>query len=187
MYGLDPFANPNWGRIVNQKHFERICDLMDPAKIVHGGRTKPQTRQIEPTIMVGCTGDDAAMQQEIFGPVLPVLTYREVAEAEAFIKAREKPLACYLFTSDRALQRRFARYVPFGGGCVNDTVVHLATSHLPFGGVGASGIGCYHGRYSFDTFSHTKAILKKGLLVDLPLRYQPYTPCKDKIVHAVLR
>lgn len=187
MYGVDAFANPDWGRIINEKHFTRISGLIDQDKVVYGGRTKAQTLQIEPTIMVGCTKDDAAMGEEIFGPVLPILTYRTVGEVEAFIKEREKPLACYLFTSDRSLERYFMRHVPYGGGCINDTVVHLATSRLPFGGVGASGIGAYHGRYSFNTFSHTKAILKKGLLIDVPLRYQPYTPQKFNLVRKFLK
>lgn len=187
MYGIDAFANPNWGHIINEKHFQRISGLIDSAKVVYGGRTKAETLQIEPTIMVGCTGDDAAMGEEIFGPVLPILSYRTVGEAEAFIKAREKPLACYLFTSDRSLERYFMHHVPYGGGCINDTVVHLATSRLPFGGIGASGIGVYHGRYSFDTFSHIKAILKKGLFVDIPLRYQPYTLQKSRLLHRLLK
>lgn len=187
MYGEDAFANPDWGRIVNERHFDRVAGLIDPAKVVYGGRTRRETLQIEPTVMAGCTGDDAAMGEEIFGPVLPVLTYRTLDEAESFVKGREKPLALYLFTRDRAVEERFLHHVPFGGGCVNDTIVHLATSRMPFGGVGASGMGSYHGRKSFETFSHEKSVLKKGLWLDLPMRYQPYSGLKARLVRAFLR
>ena len=127
------------------------------------------------------------MGEEIFGPVMPVIAYGSVEEAERFVKARPKPLALYLFTRGRALEDRFLRYVPFGGGCVNDTIVHLATSEMGFGGVGASGMGSYHGKKSFDTFSHEKSILKKALWLDMPMRYQPYTPVKDRLVRMFLR
>ena len=187
MYGADAFANADWGRIVNEKHFDRIMGLIDPAKVMLGGRGRRETLQIEPTIMRGCTGEDAVMQEEIFGPVLPVLTYRSLQEAEEFIKGREKPLALYLFTNDKSTQERFLRHVPFGGGCVNDTIVHLATSHMGFGGVGASGMGSYHGIRSFRTFTHEKSILKKRLWIDLPMRYQPYTPLKERLVRMFLR
>lgn len=187
MYGEDAFANPDWGRMVNERHFDRVTGLIDPAKVVYGGRSRRATLQIEPTVMVGVTADDAVMGEEIFGPVLPVLTYRTLDEAERFIKAREKPLALYLFTRDRAVEDRFLRHVPFGGGCVNDTVVHLATSRMPFGGVGASGMGSYHGRKSFETFSHEKSVLKKALRPDLPMRYQPYSGLKARLVRMFLR
>lgn len=187
MYGEDAFANPDWGRMVNAKHFDRVMGLIDPAKVAYGGRGRRETLQIEPTVMCGVTGDDAAMGEEIFGPVLPVLTYRTTEEAEGFIKAREKPLALYLFTRDKALEERFLLHVPFGGGCVNDTIVHLATSRMGFGGVGASGIGSYHGRKSFETFSHEKSVLKKGLWLDLSMRYQPYSKLKERLVRMFLR
>ncbi len=187
MYGEDAFANPDWGRMVNEKHFDRVTGLIDSAKVVYGGRSRRATLQIEPTVMTDVTADDAVMGEEIFGPVLPVLTYRTLDEAERFVKAREKPLALYLFTRDRAVEDRFLRHVPFGGGCVNDTVVHLATSRMPFGGVGASGMGSYHGRKSFETFSHEKSVLKKALRPDLPMRYQPYSGLKARLVRMFLR
>lgn len=187
MFGAAPLDNPQWGKIVNEKHFERLLGLIDPAKVVVGGGSQRETLQIEPTVMDGVTEDDAVMGEEIFGPIMPIITYRSVEEAEAFIKARPKPLACYLFTRDRALEDRFLRHVPFGGGCVNDTIVHLATSSMGFGGVGASGMGSYHGKKSFETFSHEKSILKKHLWLDLPLRYQPYTPFKEKLIRMFLR
>ena len=187
MYGADAFANPDYGRIVNEKHFERVRGLIDQGKVVYGGRCKPETLQIEPTVMTGVTDDDPVMGEEIFGPLCPVLKVSDPAEAEAFIKAHEKPLALYLFTKDRALQERFMHHVPFGGGCINDTIVHIATSKMGFGGVGNSGMGSYHGRKSFETFSHTKSILKKHRWIDLPMRYQPYTAAKERLVRFFLR
>lgn len=187
MYGADAFANPDYGRIVNEKHFERVRGLIDQGKVVYGGRCKPETLQIEPTVMTGVTDDDPVMGEEIFGPLCPVLKVSGPAEAEAFVKAHEKPLALYLFSNDSALQKRFMRHVPFGGGCINDTIVHIATSKMGFGGVGNSGMGSYHGRKSFETFSHTKSILKKHCLIDLPMRYQPYTAAKERLVRLFLR
>ena len=186
MFGERPLENPDWGKIVNEKHFKRLLGLIDPAKVVVGGGSDPERLRIEPTVMDGVTAEDAVMGEEIFGPVMPVLTYRTVDEAEEFVKARPKPLALYLFTRSASLEDRFLRYVPFGGGCVNDTIVHLATSEMGFGGVGASGMGSYHGKKSFDTFSHEKSILKKALWLDMPMRYQPYSQAKDKLVRMFL-
>ena len=186
MYGADAFANPDYGRIVNGRHFERVRGLIDADKVVYGGRVREETLQIEPTIMDGVTPEDAVMGQEIFGPVLPVLTYRTLDEAEEFVTSRPTPLALYIFSNDAAAQRRFVRQVPFGGGCVNDTIVHLATPHMGFGGMGQSGMGSYHGKKSFDTFSHEKSIMKKWLWPDLPLRYQPYAAWKSKVIRMFL-
>lgn len=185
--GEHPLDNPQWGNIVNQKHFDRVTGLIDPAKVVIGGEANPATLQIAPTVMDRVTADDAVMGEEIFGPVLPIITYRTIEEAEAFIKARPKPLALYLFTRDRKLEDRFMRYVSFGGGCVNDTIMHLATSQMGFGGVGTSGMGSYHGKKSFDTFSHEKSIVKRGLWCDPSLRYQPYTQSKESIIRRILK
>ncbi len=127
------------------------------------------------------------MQEEIFGPVLPVLTVDSVEEAYRFVKARPKPLALYLFTSDKKTEERFIKRLSFGGGCVNDTVIHLATSEMGFGGVGASGMGSYHGRKSFETFSHEKSIVRKHTWLDLPMRYQPYNGLKEKLVRMFVR
>ena len=186
MYGSDALANPDYGKIVNRKHFERVRGLIDPAKVVYGGRCDEPSLKIEPTIMTGVTAEDAVMGEEIFGPLCPIIKVGGPQEAEAFVKEREKPLALYLFTNDRSLQERFMRYVPFGGGCINDTIVHIATSKMGFGGVGNSGMGSYHGRKSFETFSHVKSILKKGPL-DLPMRYQPYTSARERLVRLFLR
>ena len=186
MYGADAFSNPNYGRIVNQKHYDRVMGLINPEKVVYGGRGKAETLQIEPTIMTDITADDAVMGEEIFGPLCPVITYTTIKEAEDFIKEREKPLALYLFSNNKTTQQRFLRYVPFGGGCINDTIVHLATSNMGFGGVGNSGMGSYHGKRSFETFSHTKSILKKYNWIDLPLRNQPYEDWKLKAIKLFL-
>lgn len=187
MYGADALRNPHYGRIVNRKHFDRILSLIDPAKTVYGGTHCVEDLRIEPTIMDYVESDDAVMSEEVFGPVLPVIVVDDMAKAEAFVKARPKPLALYLFTEDHALQQRFVRNVSFGGGCINDTVMHLATSNMGFGGVGASGMGSYHGKDSFDTFSHRKSILRKSTAMDIPLRYQPYTRLKEHIIRRVLR
>ena len=186
-YGTDAFLNPDYGKIINQKHFDRISGLIDSGKVVYGGQTKAETLQIAPTVMDGVTGDDAVMQEEIFGPVLPVLTVENIDEAYNFVRDREKPLALYLFTTDSCTKRRFMREVSFGGGCINDTIMHIATSALPFGGVGNSGMGSYHGKKSFETFSHAKAVVKKPNFLDLPLRYQPYAAWKEKIIRLFLR
>ena len=186
MYGEDALANPAYGKMVNRKHFDRVRGLIDPAKVVRGGRVDEDALKIEPTVMDGVTGDDAVMGQEIFGPVLPAIAFDTLDEAEAFIVKRPTPLALYIFTRDRATERRFIRYVPFGGGCVNDTIIHLATSYVGFGGMGASGMGSYHGHKSFETFSHEKSVVKKWLHPDLPMRYQPYRAWKARVIRLFL-
>ncbi len=161
--------------------------MIDQAKTVYGGRSREDTLQIAPTVLDGVTENDAVMQEEIFGPVLPVLAVHSVEEAYQFVKKRPKPLALYLFTSDREKEQRFLREVPFGGGCVNDTIIHLATPYMGFGGVGGSGMGSYHGRKSFDTFSHEKSIVKKYTWINLPMRYQPYAKWKQKLIRMFVK
>ena len=187
MYGESPLDNPDYGKMVNQKHFERVLGLIDLSKTVHGGRSCAETLQIAPSVMDGVTEHDAVMQEEIFGPVLPVLAVNSVEEAYQFVKKRPKPLALYLFTADQETEQRFLREVPFGGGCVNDTIIHLATPYMGFGGVGGSGMGSYHGRKSFDTFSHEKSIVKKHTWIDLPMRYQPYAKWKQKLIRMFVK
>lgn len=187
MYGEKPLENEDYGNIVNRKHFERILGLMDRSRIIYGGACDAENLHIEPTIMDGVKPADAVMGEEIFGPLLPVLTFRDIRAAEDFVRGREKPLALYLFTSDKTTEQRFLKYVSFGGGCINDTVIHLATSHMGFGGVGSSGMGSYHGKKSFDTFSHEKSMVKKYTWLDLPIRYQPYRSWKEKVLKMVLR
>lgn len=173
--------------IVNDKHYERIMGLIDPAKAVIGGRGDPSRRFIEPTLMKGVTWDDAVMKEEIFGPIMPVLTYSDLDEAIEEITARPKPLALYLFTTDKSVEKKVLTRVSYGGGCVNDTIVHLATSHMGFGGVGDSGMGAYHGKLSFDTFTHYKSVLKKANWLDLPMRYHPYTGKNMRIIKRFMK
>lgn len=188
MYGDDPLSNDDYGKIINEKHFKRIAGLIDQKKVVFGGRSDEKTLKIEPTVMTDVTADDAVMGEEIFGPIMPVITYETLDEAERFIKEREKPLAFYIFTKDRAVEKRFLSSIPFGGGCVNDTIMHLTTPHMGFGGVGYSGMGSYHGKKSFETFSHEKSILKKFSWIDMPMRYAPYgNKLYLKIIEFILR
>ena len=187
MYGQDPLDNDGYVRMVNEKHFRRVMGLIDPAKVVYGGRGDPETLRIQPTILDGVTPEDPVMQEEIFGPVLPVLTFDTVEEAERFVAQRPHPLALYLFSEDRAVQRHVLHHLSFGGGCVNDTIIHLATSRMGFGGVGQSGMGSYHGKRSFDTFSHRKSIVQKSTWMDLPFRYAPYTPLGSKLLRIFLK
>ena len=186
-FGENPLENPNYGKIINVKHFQRLKGLMDPEKVVVGGQMKEQTLQIAPTVMDHVDATDAVMGEEIFGPILPVLTYESIGQAERFILSRPHPLALYLFTTDAKTEDRFLRFIPFGGGCINDTIIHLATSRMGFGGVGQSGMGSYHGKKSFETFSHEKSIVKKYNWIDLPVRYQPYTTKKQRLLRFFLR
>ena len=186
MYGENPLENTAYGNIVNEKHFERIMGLIDSNKVILGGTCNKESLQIVPTIMDGVVAEDDIMGEEIFGPILPILTFQNIKEAEQFIREREKPLALYLFTSNKRVEQYFIKNVSFGGGCINDTIMHLATSRLGFGGVGHSGMGSYHGKKSFDTFSHEKSIVKKYTWLDVPIRYQPYTTFKEKIMRLLL-
>ena len=180
-------TSPGFAHIVNEKHFRRVLSLIDPQKTVYGGASDPERLKIEPTILDDVSPEDACMGQEIFGPVLPVLTVENVREAEAFVRRRQKPLALYIFTTSRKTEQRFLRMVPFGGGCVNDTISHILSPRLPFGGVGASGTGRYHGYASFQTFSSQKAIVKKYRKPDLPMRYTPYKKIYEKMIRLIQR
>ena len=187
MVGKEPLKNKDYVHMVSRKHYDRVMGLIDREKVVYGGRGDPESLGIEPTILRNVTQEDPVMQEEIFGPLLPILPVADVEEAMEIIKSREKPLACYLFSEDRKVQDRFLRQVPFGGGCINDTVIHLATSHMGFGGVGASGMGSYHGKRSLETFSHCKSIVQKSTWMDLPIRYAPYTRAKEALLRLFLR
>ncbi|MGN0292445.1 MAG: aldehyde dehydrogenase [Lachnospiraceae bacterium] len=182
MLGEHPVRNPDYPKIINEKHFDRLMGLLKGEKAAVGGKGDRSHLKIEPTVLVDVTADSPVMQEEIFGPVLPVLTYRYLSNAEAFINERPKPLALYLFTKNRKTEKRILKNVSFGGGCINDTIIHLATSRMGFGGVGGSGMGSYHGKYSFQTFTHTKSIVKKYCWMDLPMRYHPYTFWKELLV-----
>lgn len=186
-YGEKPLENPDYGKMVNRKHFKRVLGLIDQNKLVWGGESDEAALRIAPTVLDGVTEKDPVMQEEIFGPVLPVLTVADMKEASAFVRRHPRPLALYLFTKDQRTKDHFLKSVPFGGGCVNDTIIHLATSHMGFGGVGDSGMGSYHGKKSFETFSHEKSIVKKYTWLDLPMRYQPYSRIKEKLVRLFVR
>ena len=173
-YGEEPLQNPDYGRIVNEKHFNRLLGLIDPAKTVLGGQSSPDTLQIAPTVLDGVTESDPVMGEEIFGPILPVLTFDRFEELYDRLSGGPKPLALYLFSQNRPRVREAAARFQFGGGCVNDVVIHLATSAMGFGGVGESGMGAYHGRAGFEAFSHCKSVVDKKTWMDLPMRYQPY-------------
>lgn len=173
-YGDQPLNNNEYPRIINEKHFQRLRKLLEKGKIICGGEHHLPTLKIAPTIIDQITWDDPVMQEEIFGPILPVLEYDNLAEVIQRVNSRPKPLALYLFSTSRQNQQKILENISFGGGCINDTIIHLATPYLPFGGVGDSGLGGYHGQASFQTFSHQKSLLKKSNLFDLDLRYPPY-------------
>ncbi|MCD8199716.1 MAG: aldehyde dehydrogenase [Coriobacteriaceae bacterium] len=187
MYGENPLENDDYGKIINQKHYDRICGLIDAGEVILGGERDADTLRIAPTVLDEVSDTDPVMQEEIFGPVLPILTYQNIDEALDFVRRHDKPLALYLFTKDKELEDRVVEEVPFGGGCINDTIVHLTNPHMGFGGVGASGMGSYHGHESFATFSHIKSIMKKYTWIDLPMRYQPYKERNDRLVHMFLK
>jgi aldehyde dehydrogenase (NAD+) len=171
LYGSRPIDNPDYGAIVNERHFGRLLGYLEDGRIMIGGESDASTRKLAPTLLEGTPLDSRVMTEEIFGPILPVLEYESLEEAIAIIARNPKPLALYLFSDSSRVQRRIEDNVSFGGGCINDTIVHLATPYLPFGGVGTSGVGSYHGEYGFRTFSHYKSILKQTSRFDFPFRY----------------
>ncbi len=187
-YGTDPLQNDAYGKIINKKHFERLKGLIDKDKTVFGGDYDEETLKIAPTVMDNVTYDDPVMQEEIFGPIIPVLTFDEYEDIYKDLADKPKPLALYIFAEDRRRIKEVTSRVSYGGGCINDAVVHLATSEMGFGGVGESGMGAYHGKVGFDTFSHKKSILDKKTWIDIPMRYQPFkSTVYEKIFHLVLR
>ncbi len=179
-YGDDPKTSPDYPKIVNEQHFERLTSLIDNGEIVIGGATDRADRYIAPTVLTNVSPDSPIMGEEIFGPILPVLTVADVEEAIAFVNARPKPLALYLFSDDDDVRDKVVDETSSGGVCINDVVMHLVVPDLPFGGVGSSGMGAYHGRESFNTFSHAKGVLVKSTHGEIPLRYPPYTESKFK-------
>ncbi len=186
-YGESPLQNPNYGKIVNEKHFERICGLIDKEKVVLGGESNADTLQIAPTVMDNVTWDDAVMQEEIFGPLMPVLTFEKFEDLFALLGEKQKPLALYFFSENKEHIGQVTERLSYGGGCINDTIIHLATSEMGFGGVGESGMGSYHGKEGFEAFSHTKSIVDKKTWMDLPMRYQPYKGKYRKMLNLFLK
>lgn len=187
MIGEQPLSNPDYPAMINQKHYQRVMNLIRHEKIAEGGYGDCVSRQIAPTILIHVKEDAPIMQEEIFGPVLPILSYQSLKEAKALIQRRPKPLALYLFTKNDKVEQEIISHLSYGGGCVNDTIVHLASSYMGFGGVGHSGMGSYHGKDSFDTFTHKKSILKKTGSLDIPVRYMPYGQIKERLMRFFLK
>ena len=186
-YGRHPLDNPDYGKIINEKHFDRILGLIDEKKVVQGGGSDRKTLRIEPTVMDNVAFSDPVMQEEIFGPVMPILTFDSIDEVIHRVNAMPHPLALYLFTSDKKTEKKVISRCGFGGGCINDTIIHLATTEMGFGGFGESGMGAYHGKTGFDTFTHYKSIVDKKTWLDLPMRYQPYRKLHEKMVRFFLK
>lgn len=177
-YGKKMEKSPDLARIINTKNWVRLDSMIEKEKVIYGGETDANKLYIAPTLIEDPSLDSTVMREEIFGPILPILTYETEAEIHNVISRYEKPLAFYIFSENKSFSKKLIQTYSFGGGCINDTVVHFSNKRLPFGGVGHSGIGAYHGQLSFDIFSHHKAVVKKANWLDLPMRYAPY---KDKL------
>ncbi|AZK47548.1 aldehyde dehydrogenase [Paenibacillus lentus] len=175
-YGSDASQSSDYGRIVNGRQFDRLAAILekDQENVIWGGKTDREDLYIEPTLLHTTSWSDAAMQEEIFGPILPIMGFEQLEDAIQMIISRPKPLGLYLFTNDKSVENEVLTRVSFGGGCINDTITHVANPHLPFGGVGEAGIGAYHGKFSFDLFSHTKSIMKKSTKFDMNILFPPY-------------
>lgn len=171
LYTTDPLSNKDYGRLIHQGHFERIQSMLSSGDMIYGGKTDQETLRIEPTLMENISHGSPLLTEEIFGPILPIFVYSELPTLVQILKTQEKPLACYVFSSNDKHIAYIQQHLSFGGGCINDTLYHVANTHLPFGGVGASGMGTYHGKHGFDTFSHMKSIVRQTTLFDLPFRY----------------
>ncbi|MDE7161833.1 MAG: aldehyde dehydrogenase [Anaeroplasmataceae bacterium] len=178
--------NASYVKMINERHFKRVVHYMEETTILYGGKSSAETLKIEPTLLE-CNEDSLVMQEEIFGPVLPILTYRTTEELLSIIRKHPNPLALYIFSTKKKAINTILSRIQFGGGCVNDTIIHLATNELPFGGVRQSGMGNYHGKRSFETFSHYKSILSKANWLDLPIRYTPYTSKKKKLIQFFMK
>lgn len=186
-FGTDPLNNPAYGKIINEKHFDRLLGLIDSKKIVAGGNSNRKTLQIAPTVLDNVTWNDPVMQEEIFGPILPVLTFDRQEDLIPLLNSKPKPLAFYVFSQNKQNIHELTSRCSFGGGCINDVVIHLATSEMGFGGVSESGMGSYHGKEGFYAFSHTKSIVDKKTWMDLPMRYQPYHKLYRKLLGMFLK
>ena len=186
-FGNDAIHMKTYGKIINEKHYLRLKGIIEKSKIAYGGSFENSSLKIEPTMIYPCTWQDAVMEDEIFGPLLPILTYDSLDDVIEQINAKSSPLACYMFSNDKQAINKVTTRCQFGGGCINDTIIHLATTNMGFGGINGSGMGAYHGKVGFDTFSHHKSIVDKKTWIDLPMRYQPYTTFYDKIIRLFLR
>lgn len=179
-------GSSRYTRIVNTSHFDRLLTYLEEGELVFGGQSDRETLKIAPTVMTQIADEANVMKDEIFGPILPVLTYRQVEEVIDFVSARPHPLALYLFTESKQVEKTVLKHLAFGGGCVNDVIMHLTNPNLPFGGVGESGLGAYHGKYSFETFSHAKSIIRNTTKFDLPIRYPDFKPA-EKLIRLIQR
>lgn len=190
-YGKNILESPDYPHMINKHHFDRVCGLIDnhneKAKIALGGGRDENTLRIEPTVMRGVTLDDPVMQEEIFGPVLPIITWNTFDKALNVIRSFPSPLACYVFSTSKVFQEQVIQAIPFGGATINDVVIHLANNHMGFGGFGESGMGAYHGKVGFDCFTHYKSTLKKSNLIEMPVRNPPFNDMKMKIVKLLMR
>lgn len=169
---------PHFTRIINKRNFDRLKNMIDTSKVIYGGSTNENSLYIEPTVMTDVSWDDKVMQEEIFGPILPIISFKKLSDAIETILEKDKPLSAYLFSTDSGEKEQFTTTISFGGGCINDVIMHIANEYLPFGGVGNSGIGSYHGKHGFNCFSHQKSILKKPTWGEPNLKYPPYTASK---------
>ncbi len=179
--------NDNYVQIINKRNTKWLIDLLDKDKINYGGDYNLENRYLAPTLMTEISFDNEIMQEEIFGPILPIIVYDDLDEVIAKIKARPKPLACYVFSNDKEIINKILKKISFGGGAVNDALMHILNNNLPFGGVGESGIGSYLGKFGFRTFSHFKSILDKPTLFELNLKYSPYTKNKEKWITRMMK
>lgn len=187
-FGERPLENGDYGKIINRKHFDRLCGLIDKSKVVIGGEADPDALKIAPTVMDNVAYSDPVMGEEIFGPIMPIIAFYSFDEIIAELKDKPKPLALYLFSGDKAHKKKVLTELSYGGGCINDVIIHLATSEMGFGGVGESGMGSYHGKDGFNAFSHYKSVVDKKTWIDLPMRYQPYkSRLYEKLLHIFLK
>lgn len=185
-FGKDAQKNEEYPKIINEKHYQRLSNLIETGEVIYGGQKNDKTRQINLTLMDQISWEDPIMQEEIFGPILPILSYEDLDQAIGQVNARPKPLALYLFSQSKDHEKKVLSEISFGGGAINDTLTHLASPYMGFGGVGQSGMGSYHGKGSIDTFSHHKSVLKKATWLDLPFRYPPYTTSK-KLLKMIMK
>lgn len=190
---IEKFIGSNWNenkeypKIINKRQFDRMIELIEKEDIAYGGNFDEKTLKIQPTLLDNKSFESKAMQEEIFGPILPIIEYIDLEEPIKYINENNKPLALYIFTNSKRVENRILKEVSYGGGCINDTIIHLASSKLGFGGIGYSGMGEYHGKYSFKTFSHYKSIINKSTLIDLPMRYHPFKKINDRLIRIFMR
>jgi len=185
-FGENPHQSADYGRIINERRFDALTEFLAEGNILYGGENDKTDKFIAPTLLDNVHMEDKVMKEEIFGPILPILTYENLDEVIDIIRQNSHPLALYLFTNKSSVEEKVMSQVAFGGGCVNDCLMHLGNPDLPFGGVGTSGQGSYHGKYGFDTFSHNQSIIKTPTLIDVPVRYAPFTNLKEKMVRMFL-